>query len=179
MKTLTTKLGKIISIRLPQPTDLNALYKYAKTIEAEDTYITLNPKEPITLEEEKSFLKHTIDQINKKTKLHFLVLDGDQIIGASHIEKNGRRSTHIGTFGIALLKEYRSQGIGKKLMEYIISEAQTTLKVSKITLNCLANNKVAIKLYKKLGFKKYGRLPQGHQFHQKFVDTIYFYKDLK
>lgn len=178
MKTITTKTGQTLIVRPPQNEDLEVLYQYAKTIETEDTFITLNPNEPINLKEEESFLSNTIKQIKLKKKIQLLVFDQDKIVGASHVEKNGRRSGHIGTFGISLLQPYRSQGIGKKLMQFIISTAQKELNVSKITLSCMSSNQVALKLYRQLGFKKYGHLPQAYSYKQKHVDAVYLYKDL-
>lgn len=178
MKTITTKSGKILTVRPLQKGNLAALYQYAKTIEKEDTFITLNPKEPLPLKEEEEFLKNTISQIKEKKKVYFIIFDGKKIVGTSQIGKSGRRRGHIGIFGIALLKSYRSQGIGKKLMKFIIKEAQKTLKITKIDLSCFANNTIGIKLYKNLEFIQYGVRPQAILYKGKLIDELLFYKDL-
>lgn len=178
MKTIISKSGKKIIFRLPKKDDLSALYKYAKEIEAEDTFITLNPQEPLTYKEEKEFLSSFIKDIKAGKKVHMFVLDKNKIIGMCHVQKQGRRSSHVGQLGIALLKQYRSEGIGKKLTEYVLALAKKQLKISKITLSCFINNKIAISFYKKLGFIQFGHLPQAHQYKGKLIDSLYFYKNL-
>ena len=84
MKTATTKSGKILTIRPLQKGDLNALYQYAKTMEKEDTFITLNPKEPLSLKEEDSFLKSTISQIKEKKKVYKCICDKITGKGVQH-----------------------------------------------------------------------------------------------
>jgi len=178
MKTITSKSGKKIIFRLPKKDDLDALYKYAKKIEAEDTFITLNPQEPLTYKEEDKHFSSSLKDIKKGKKVQILVLDGKKIIGMSHVQKQGRRSGHVGQLGIALLKQYRAEGIGKKLVKHILNLAKKELKISKITLSCFVNNKIALSFYKKLGFIQFGYLPQANQYKGKLIDSLYFYKNL-
>jgi len=179
MKTITTKSGKTLTFRLPQPNDLEALFKYAKTIEAEDTFILLNPQEPVTYQEEEKYLTSILKAIQTNQKVHMLVIDNQKIVGACHVEKRGRRQTHVGIFGIALLKDYRSEGIGKQLAECVINQAQQKLKIIQVMLDCLAANEIALKFYQSLGFTEYGRQPQAFVYKGKYVDKVLFYKYLQ
>lgn len=52
---------------------------------------------------------------------------------------------------IFVKEEYRGQGIGTKLMSYLVSEAIHN-KVVNVTLEVRVSNIVAINLYKKFGF---------------------------
>ncbi|MCD6118394.1 ribosomal protein S18-alanine N-acetyltransferase [bacterium] len=61
---------------------------------------------------------------------------------------------HIGT--IAVKREYRRMGIGKKLLGYIAFKALEE-KVLYIILEVRENNAAAITLYEDLGFKTVGR----------------------
>ena len=54
---------------------------------------------------------------------------------------------------INVLEEYRNQGIGTKLMAYLISMA-IDLRVINITLEVRVSNEVARNLYKKFGFRE-------------------------
>lgn len=56
---------------------------------------------------------------------------------------------HLGN--IAVKKEYRGQGIGRKLIDYIINYANQN-KIQKITLEVRRSNTIAINLYKSVGF---------------------------
>ncbi len=178
MKTISSKTNTSFVVRPPQENDFNALYKFAKTIEAEDTFITLNPTEPLTLDEEKVFFTNTLNQIKAQKKIYLLIFDKNKIIGSAHVEKKGRRQNHVGQFGISILKDYRSQGIGKKFMVYTIKLAQKKLRLSQITLDCFATNTIALDLYQKHGFKQFGRHPKAVLHQGKLIDKLLLYKDL-
>ncbi len=59
----------------------------------------------------------------------------------------------VSILNLAVLKEFKRKGFGKKLMLFAIERAKEK-KISKITLEVDAENSVAINLYTKLGFKK-------------------------
>ena len=61
------------------------------------------------------------------------------------------KKDHIVTF--ATLPEYRSQGIGGKLLQHLIDHSHLP-----ITLNVICSNKRAIKFYKRYGFTQYKSL---------------------
>ena len=54
---------------------------------------------------------------------------------------------------INVLEEYRGQGIGTKLMAYLVSMA-IDLRVINITLEVRVSNDIARNLYKKFGFRE-------------------------
>ncbi|WP_084110854.1 ribosomal protein S18-alanine N-acetyltransferase [Caldanaerobius fijiensis] len=57
---------------------------------------------------------------------------------------------------IAVHRDYRGQGIGKKIIEGLIEEAKRR-KLMAMTLEVRASNRVAIHLYEKYGFTPFGR----------------------
>ena len=54
---------------------------------------------------------------------------------------------------VVVNEEYRGQGIGTKLMSYLISMA-IELRVINVTLEVRVSNEIAIKLYKNFGFRE-------------------------
>jgi ribosomal protein S18 acetylase RimI-like enzyme len=72
---------------------------------------------------------------------------------------------------------FRRQGIGIGLMEYSISKLPKKIKL--VTLAVDNKNKKAIKLYKKIGFEKYGLLKKGSKINNKFVDNYLMVKEIK
>ena len=54
---------------------------------------------------------------------------------------------------IQVEEEYRKQGIGTKLMAYLVSMA-ISLRVINITLEVRVSNEIARNLYKKFGFRE-------------------------
>jgi len=53
----------------------------------------------------------------------------------------------------SVLEKYRREGIGTKLMSYLVSLA-ISLRVVNITLEVRVSNDIAINLYKKFGFRE-------------------------
>jgi len=72
---------------------------------------------------------------------------------------------HIGCLGMGILRDYRGQGIGKRLLQATI-DAVWLRGLEKIELSVYSSNEPAIALYRSLGFveegiKKRGRLVEG------------------
>lgn len=170
---------KKIIFRQIKLSDLEAIYQWVKEIEKEDTYITLNAAEPVSVKEQKEYLKDLSKKIKQKKAVSLAVFSGKKYLGSCDIVRQGKRQGHIGLFGIALSKECRGQGKGFKLAQEVIKKAKERLGLKKIILSCFANNQVGLKFYQKLGFKQYGRLPRAEQYQGKFIDSILFYKDLE
>jgi UDP-4-amino-4,6-dideoxy-N-acetyl-beta-L-altrosamine N-acetyltransferase len=97
-------------------------------------------KEKIPLKEHLKF----IENLKNSNKIYIKVEDIGVI---NFILKNG-----YAEFGIH--KNPEKQGVGKKLIEFGISYAFNILKTPKIILYVFENNKKAINLYKKFGFKE-------------------------
>ncbi|MEK7513887.1 MAG: GNAT family protein [Patescibacteria group bacterium] len=158
--------------------DLNSVYRWVKEIEAEDTFVTMNPNEPLTSKEVKDFIQNQIKKSKQKNLVKIGVFVGKKYLGGCDIEKLGKRQTHIGSFGIVLLKECRGQGIGYKLAQKTIQLAKEKLGIQQVVLNCFVNNEIGINFYKKLGFKQYGLHPKAVLYKGKCIDEIMFYKEL-
>jgi len=101
-----------------------------------------------------------------------LGLIDDKVIGVCHIETNLIKGE--GTYGIAILRDYRGRRIGYKLSSYAIMYAKK-LGVNRIILTVDSDNITALKLYKKLGFRVIDYIERGDYRYttKEFVD---FYK---
>lgn len=100
-------------------------------------------------------------------------------MGNSSIEMRDKAERHIGEFAISILSEIRGQGIGKLLMDHVISESKKRLTgLEIITLSVFANNIRASNMYQKFGFVEYGNLKGGVLYRGKPVDHIYLYKSV-
>ena len=69
---------------------------------------------------------------------------------------------------IAIYKEYCGCGIGKAMMQAILDIAKK-VGYEQAELEVVSDNKVAIEMYKKLGFEKYGTFPDS----MKYSDGTY------
>jgi ribosomal protein S18 acetylase RimI-like enzyme len=167
--------GTLYLIRYPKRTDLHSLWKYINEISKEKTFISLQG-EDITLKEERVFLNTALRKIKNLESIFLVVESKEGIVGIAEVSKKGRAERHTGIFGITLAKEYRSKGIGRKLMEFVISEASKKLEGLKIIrLVCFAENERACSLYKTYGFKEYGRLPGGLLYKDTPTDEVLMY----
>lgn len=175
----TTKTGKTISFRYLTIDDVEILKNYINKISAEKSFILLQGKQK-TLEEEKKWVDSAVKEINNKTAVFILAFIENKLVGLSDIQTAYEAKLHVGSFGITVAKDCRGEGIGKILMKLVIKESIKNIKKLKIiTLECFAINLAGIGLYKKLGFKEYGCLPNGLKRRGKFSDAILMYKKVR
>ncbi len=168
-----------IIIRYPARYDAQALCDYINTLSKEQTYIRFQG-EQITLEDEAKYLDGQLDKIAKKQAVQLLVFSNNQLIGIAGIDMKDKTESHEGVFGISLAKDYRGEGIGKILMRLVLEEAESNLpQLRIITLGVFSNNSLAMEMYKKFGFKEYGRLPKGVLHRGEYVDHVYMYKSIR
>ena len=129
---------------------------------------------------ETKWLNDKLEKILKQECVYLCAFCNNQLIGSSEITLKDKVKSHIGSFGIAIDKKFRGMGIGKKLMELVLSESiKNILSLKIIELEVFGNNPLAKKMYEKFGFEEFGRLPQGILHQGKFVDAILMYKKVK
>ena len=173
-KTIITKSGKKLTVRLPEQTDLNQVLTYINDLIAEDTYIIMSG-EPVTEAEEKNYLTGLIKSINSQEAVCLYVFDGDKLVANGQIKKRVRRLSHLGDFGITVAKEYRQDGVGSQLMSILLEEAKT-IGVKIVTLEVFSNNDRACYVYKKMGFTEFGVLPKSVVHREETINLIQMYK---
>ena len=97
------------------------------------------------------------DHLHKENSFNFYLLDNDHPIGVliGHFLYQDQKISEFEILHIAVLPEYRNQGIGRKILEELEKQLKMTNKSIKIFLEASSLNKFAIKLYEKLGYKAY------------------------
>lgn len=170
-----TKKGKIIKIRYPTEEDFEKAMIFINTISKEQTYITFQG-EQLSLEDEKKYLLPFYKQIEEDKAVKLFVFHNEELIGVSDVVPQERTSSHVGTFGLLIKKEYRGEGIGKQLTQIILDEAKKLNEIRIIHLGVFGDNQLALELYKKMGFMEYGILPHGAKHKDHYDDHIYMYK---
>lgn len=123
-----------------------------------------------TLEKEKEWLENN----NKENGFTFaIVTNEDKLIGNCSLFDidfiNGKA-----TLGIFIGDEkYRNKGLGKEAINLLIGYGFNTLNLNNIMLTVFSFNERAIKCYKKVGFKEFGRRRGDTLKNNKRYDTIY------
>lgn len=97
-------------------------------------------------------------------------VDG-RVVGHGRMFTTDGTSAHVADLGMALIAEFRDQGIGSRMIAYMLDWAgQKGLR--KVTLGVFASNARAIHVYEKFGFTVEGVLRQQHRIGEEYVDEI-------
>ncbi len=157
---VTLKDGRKCVIRNAMSTDAYHVLVAFRTMQAQTDYL-LTYSEEITMT-----VKDEVSYITKKEQsprgLQLCALIDDQIVGLASINALGdcMKIKHRVEFGICIEKNYWHLGIGTALLEACIKAAKKA-SFQQMELEVVATNKQAIDLYKKMGFKEYGRNQRG------------------
>ena len=97
------------------------------------------------------------EHLQKENSFNFYLLDNDHPIGVliGHFLYQDQKVSEFEILHVAVLPEYRNQGMGRIILEELEKQLKSTGKSVKIFLEASAVNKFAIKLYEKLGYKAY------------------------
>ncbi|MFH1657353.1 MAG: GNAT family N-acetyltransferase [bacterium] len=141
-------------------------------VDDKDAFIATGNKK--TLTEEREYFKSIISKIKKQEQVYLLAEKSGKLVGSSSVDLKTERQNHIAELGITILKDYRGIGLGAYLMKEILKLAKKELKPKPkiIRLGVFANNKIAISLYEKMGFKIVAKIPKQLNFHGKLIDEI-------
>ena len=180
-KEFVLKDGRKGIIRTAEERDTeNLLKQIVSVLEEAEFTVTTYPEDgaDFTVEKEREWVKNHMEGDGKL--LVVAEVDGE-IVGSADLH-NGecRRIQHVATVGITVLKEFRSLGVGKALMDTLIKWASEHPVIEKIGLGVFSNNTGAIKLYKKLGFIEEGRKVKELKIApDNYTDSILMYKFVK
>ena len=129
------------------------LLDYLKDISSEENKALFLRKTFPTLEQEKKYIKRSIENGN----LFYGCIDNKKIVGLINADKYlHTQLCHSCKIGVTVLANYRNLGIGTKLIEYILSWAKKN-EMMRVELDVFSNNPRAYALYKRLGFDEEGR----------------------
>ena len=89
---------------------------------------------------------------------HLVAMSAGEVVGWCDIVPKPRPIyAHAGVLGMALLPEFRGQGLGDRLMRQTLDDARA-FGLQRVELTVRENNKNAMALYKTIGFEIEGLL---------------------
>ena len=145
-----------IRIEKAAPSDAAMLLEYLKQVGGETDNLTFGPEGmPFSVEAEAEFIS---GMENSTDNTMLLAKCDEKIVACASLNRLPRRMRHRGDFAISVAKEYWNKGIGSQLLNNIIAFAKEN-NFDSIDLQVRSDNKSAIHLYEKYGFKKIGRHP--------------------
>lgn len=172
------KLGRTIILRNAEVSDSENLIQYMKTTTAETPFLIREPDEfCLTLEQEEKFINGCIN--NERELMLIATINGKHIGNCSLMSVGTyRRYRHRCEVAIALYQKYCGAGIGKAMLETVLSVAKE-LGYEQAELEVIHDNANAIKLYKQLGFNEYGVFPDNMKYADgTYTDAVWMMKKL-
>ncbi len=162
------KTGRKVVLRNAERSDAEALIKYVKATTAETPFLIREPDEfTMTVEQEEKFIEGVKN--DPKALMLIAVIEGEHAGNCSLMTiAPFRRYAHRCEVAIALYQKYCGAGIGKIMLETVLSIAKET-GYEQAELEVIKDNEKAISLYHKLGFEIYGTFPHN----MKYTDGTY------
>lgn len=137
------------------------------------------PNKP-SIETEIQVIENVVEMNSGKSNWIYYVaeLEGE-VVGTMFIKKDSSHiSNHVGEIYTVLVgSKYRKQGICREMFVQI-SKIAVEMNITKLILG-VRKGTTAEKVYQKLGFIKYGELPNGFCDQGIFIDKCLYYLDLK
>jgi len=172
------KNGREITLRSAEEKDAESLIAYLKITSAETPFLIREPEEiTLSIEQEQAFIRAKKNSENEL--LLIAETEGRHIGNCSLMSMGGyRRYSHRCDIAIALYQEYCGLGIGKAMLETVLELAEKA-GYEQAELEVIADNKSAIALYEKLGFKIYGTFPDNMKYKDSsYADAYWMMKKL-
>ena len=143
------------TIREAKVEDAPALIKAEKEIARLPGFLISRPSELLLELFEATIIECNVDHQGK-----YLVAEKDgKVIAHGFLTPLELKAiSHVAVLTIIVHEGFQTQGVGKAVVEDLISWAKKSPKIEKIQLNVRDTNEKAIGLYEKLGFKEEGRL---------------------
>ncbi len=155
--------------------DASHIIEHTRIVIKESTFMLTAPEEfNPTLEKQEQWIRDHLSDGN-----YLLIAEKDEkIIAVLDFHRSKRsRLSHLGYFSISIQEAYCNMGIGRKLIEELLSWAKQRNDLEKVCLEVFSHNERAIHLYKKLGFIEEGRKVKFVKFTEDFyADEILMYQ---
>ncbi len=169
---LTLKDGRTVTVRSPEEKDAQALLDYLNKTSEETHFLIRYPEEiNFTLESEYQIINSTRES---EDSAWFTVFEGDRVVANCTFAPSGyqMKLRHRCNIAIAIELDYCSCGLGSVLFERAIDTARK-MGYEQIELGVYEDNDRGLALYKKMGFKEYGRIPRAFKLKDgTYIDEI-------
>lgn len=176
---MLTKQDHKAMIRTARIEDAKALLDIQREVINEKDYFIAVPEEFIkSVEEHQEWIKKIIE--HERETMFVAEINGEVVGWIVFKSQERRRMHHTGSIAIMIQKDYRNKGIGKLLINEILSWASQHPVIEKVSLGTFSTNSRAIELYRKLGFVEEGRKVKEFKFSDdEYVDDVLMYKLVK
>lgn len=127
-------------------------------------------KDTIDEEKVKNFIE---DSFNEKCRHYAIVDEHDEYLGTISL-KNIDSANSNAEYAVVLRKQAIGGGVARTATNELLDIAFNELKLQKVYLNVLSNNKRAINFYRKINFKLEGEFKDHVYIGGKYVDLSWY-----
>lgn len=152
-KKILLKDGTTAVLKTPDIEDAETLLYNIKLTASQTDFFSRSPEDwaDFTADDEKDWIRNVRE--SKNTLVISCFVNG-QAVGSCDIAfKNGSKTSHRATVGIAIQKKYWNIGIGSAMFNELIKAAKTHEETEYIDLEFVEGNFRAKALYEKFGFQ--------------------------
>ncbi|MBG9599444.1 GNAT family N-acetyltransferase [Bacillus mycoides] len=145
-------------IRLAKEFDAESIIDIRKEIILSETTTKFFISSPNELPNNVNKEREKIQKSSEKGNLYIVSEVDGKVVGFLVFNRyEQERLQHAGAIGMGIREEYCNQGIGTKLIGFLINWAKIQKNLEKICLGVVSVNDRAIKVYKRIGFVEEGR----------------------
>ena len=168
---VTLKNGHTVTVRSATVADAAQLLQTVKEYVKDSTYIPKIADEiKITIQQEEDWLESFI---LKENSILIVATFNDNIIGNLDITGNSRIiMQHTAVIGMGMLSEWRNSGLGTALLQYSIHWAKANPLLELLWLQVYTENKLALNLYRKMGFVENGIIKDYFKQDGRYYDNL-------
>jgi len=168
----STADGAEFIFREPVKTDARALMRFINSVVAEPMSGLMMDRK-VSMKDEERWLSARLSEVRSRTVVMLLVVRDGRVLGNCHMSRLTGKHSHRAVIGVALMKDARGMGIGEAVMRKTLELGARRFKgVESVDLSAFAYNARALALYKKLGFKEYGRIPRSAKEGDGYFDEV-------
>lgn len=160
-------------IRKLEEKDADQFSEMLKKLDEETIHMLFEPGERQVTKED---IIRTVKRRFETNSLALVAEVSGKIVGFVSADRGfANRTKHSVYIVTGILRDYRRNGIGSKLFELLINWAIKN-EVQRIELTVMTHNEVALKLYKKMGFKIEGLKERSMIIDGEYTDEYYMAK---
>ena len=147
-------IGKTISFRAPEPSDIDKLYKWENDTSIWQLSNTVTPFSRHTLEE---YILNSHQDIYTAKQLRLMIVlnEGGETVGCIDLFDFDPVNLNAGV-GILICGDHRNNGYATEALSMLVDYAFKTLHLHQLYCNITTNNEASLNLFQKQNFKIIG-----------------------
>lgn len=156
-RVVTGKNGRVFLIREGSEFDSGPVYHYKNKVFKETEWLLQAWDDFETDPERESLFLRRFQQ--SPNSLILVAFEEAEVIATLSLFGGPyRRTQHVASLGLGVLKGWWGQGVGRSLVEMSLNWAERNVLISKVNLQVYHTNERAISLYEQFGFEVEGCL---------------------